>query len=80
MTRLIAALGLAVMAAALAGQALANNSQPQPLQKQPNHHPPPPVQPQKSGGVVVGFRYQVISPRDASSGLASGKRNHSPTP
>jgi hypothetical protein len=77
--RLIAALGLAVIAASVAGQALAADTHPQPLQKQPNHHPAPPVQPQKTGGGVKGFGYQVISPRDAASGLASGKRNHGPT-
>jgi hypothetical protein len=32
------------------------------------------------GMEVHGFNYQVISPRDASSGQATGKRQHKPFP
>ena len=35
-------------------------------------------QPWARGAIVHGFNYQVESPRDASSGLPTGKRMHKP--
>jgi len=84
MTNLLAGLGVILAAVCVAGGAMAADTQPQPLQKQPNHHPQPPVQPTKGSGGSKGsdrnFVYQVISQHDAASGLATGKRTHNPTP
>jgi hypothetical protein len=78
MSKLVAAVGLAVMAASVAGQALALNPQPLPPRQIPVTSRHQLETHNRHGAIVHGFNYQVVSPRDAASGLPTGKRMHKP--
>jgi hypothetical protein len=61
-TKLIAALGVAAMTVAVAGQAFAHTH----------------MRHRRHGSEVISVSHSIESPRDAHSGLATGRRQHQP--
>jgi hypothetical protein len=81
MTKLFAGLGIAIMAACVAGQAAALNPQPLPPGAAVRSHSPPiRVQHRRTrgGSIVHAVSHSVEAPVDLTTGHATGRRQHKP--